>query len=127
MLSGRRLLIGDHHQLPPFESDRLVAILRDHSLVRKVLELAEQFVGSLMRDGELEELSEVAKDQQELKARGVRTLGRTCPPKRVRARTTKRGLCGHCRLVPRERGRFGGHVARAQQCQDWRRSARLPS
>jgi hypothetical protein len=34
MLSGRRLLIGDHHQLPPFDADRLVKILRDHSLVR---------------------------------------------------------------------------------------------
>lgn len=68
MLSGRRLLIGDHHQLPPFDSERLIKILRDHSQVQKTLELAEQFVGSLMRDGELEELADVSKDPQELKA-----------------------------------------------------------
>lgn len=68
MLSGRRLLIGDHHQLPPFDSERLIKILSDHSLVKKTLELAEQFVGSLMRDGELEELIEISKESEELKA-----------------------------------------------------------
>lgn len=68
MLSGRRLLIGDHHQLPPFDSEKLVKILRDQSLVRQILDLADQYVGSLMRDGELEELAFVAKDPEGLKA-----------------------------------------------------------
>jgi hypothetical protein len=60
MLSGRRLLIGDHHQLPPFEADRLVKILRDHSLVSETLAISEQFVGPLLRDGELDELGAIA-------------------------------------------------------------------
>jgi hypothetical protein len=62
MLSGRRLLIGDHFQLPPFEADRLVKILSDHSLVVEALGLAEQLVGPLMHDGELDELEPVKSD-----------------------------------------------------------------
>ncbi len=63
MLAGRRLLIGDHHQLPPFEADRLVKILRDHSLVALAIELAEQYIGPLMRDGEIVELEQIARDE----------------------------------------------------------------
>ncbi|QKC90602.1 DNA helicase [Mesorhizobium sp. NZP2234] len=67
MLSGRRLLIGDHHQLPPFEADRLVKVLRDHSLVAEALKLSDQYVGPLMRDGEIGELEQVARDPVSLR------------------------------------------------------------
>jgi hypothetical protein len=67
ILSGRRLLIGDHYQLPPFEADRLVKILRDHSLVSESLRLADQLVGPLMREGELDELELVAADAAALR------------------------------------------------------------
>jgi len=59
MLSGRRLLIGDHHQLPPFGADRLVKIMSDHSLVERALGIAEQMIGPLLRDGELDEIEEI--------------------------------------------------------------------
>ena len=62
MLSGRRLMIGDHHQLPPFEADRMVRLLRDHGAVVQAVELAEQYVGPLMRDGEVAELEQIAGD-----------------------------------------------------------------
>ncbi len=67
MLSGRRLLIGDHHQLPPFDSDRLVKILSDHSLVSEAILVADELVGPLFRDGELDELGLLAKDPTGLK------------------------------------------------------------
>src|SRR5262249_38143494 len=57
MLSGRRLMIGDHHQLPPFEADRITRLLADHSLVRDVIKSAELSIGPLLREGELAELS----------------------------------------------------------------------
>lgn len=68
MLSGRRLLIGDHHQLPPHEADKLLRILRDQGLVRAALDVAERYVGPLMRDGELTELEHVSNDPASLRA-----------------------------------------------------------
>lgn len=56
MLSGRRLMIGDHHQLPPQEAERLAKILGDHSLVSEALALAEQMIGPLLKDDELDDL-----------------------------------------------------------------------
>lgn len=67
MLSGRRLMIGDHHQLPPFEGDRLVNLLRDHSAVVQAIEMADQYVGPLMRDGEIAELEQIASDPETLR------------------------------------------------------------
>ncbi|MBD9509920.1 AAA family ATPase [Ensifer sp. ENS10] len=66
-LSGRRLLIGDHHQLPPFEADRLTKILIDHGRVAEVVLIADQYVGTLLRDGELNELNEVADNEGRLR------------------------------------------------------------
>jgi hypothetical protein len=70
MLSGRRLLIGDHHQLPPFEADRLGKILSDFGLLTAALGLAKQLVGSLMREGELDELERIARDSPRLRDTG---------------------------------------------------------
>jgi hypothetical protein len=68
MLSGRRLLIGDHNQLPPFGAEQLIAILKDHSLVTSALELADELIGPLMRDGELEDMTKLATDAPKLRA-----------------------------------------------------------
>lgn len=62
-LAGRRLLIGDHHQLPPFDALRLQLILGNHSLLTKVLELADDQVGFLFAGGELAELRRACEDQ----------------------------------------------------------------
>lgn len=68
MLSGRRLLIGDHNQLPPFEAHRMTKILGDYGLVRHALELADYYIGPLMRDGELNEMTAIANDDARLRA-----------------------------------------------------------
>lgn len=67
MLSGRRLLIGDHHQLPPFEAERLVKVLQNHALIGLAIELSEQFVAPLLRDGEASELATLAADGNRLR------------------------------------------------------------
>jgi hypothetical protein len=67
MLSGRRLLIGDHNQLAPFGAERIAAVLKDHSAVRECLTLAEQLIAPLLRDGELEELTRLAANEDELR------------------------------------------------------------
>lgn len=67
MLSGRRLLIGDHNQLSPFGAETISEILKDHALVREAVGLAEQWVGTLFKDDELEELVKLADDDQRLR------------------------------------------------------------
>jgi hypothetical protein len=71
MLSSRRLLIGDHRQLPPFGAERAGKILKDHSLVEKTLDIAEQYIGSLMRNGELEALGTIRLDPDKMKEVGA--------------------------------------------------------
>jgi hypothetical protein len=67
MLSGRRLLIGDHNQLSPFGADRIAAVLKDHGLVTSAIGLAEQWVGPLLRDNELEEFTKLANEDERLR------------------------------------------------------------
>lgn len=71
-LSGRRLFIGDHKQLPPFDSERINAILADGSVVRSLLKGADRIIGSAFYDTGLEELTAVAADDSQLNR--VRTM-----------------------------------------------------
>lgn len=64
MLSGRRLLIGDHRQLPPFDVDRLTKILADADLAEQAMVLAESLVGPVLWDGDFEQMFAVAKDAE---------------------------------------------------------------
>jgi DNA polymerase III delta prime subunit len=57
MLSGRRLLIGDHRQLPAFDADRMVTILENHSLVDHALREASPLLSSLLRNDELDDVT----------------------------------------------------------------------
>jgi hypothetical protein len=71
MLSNRRLLIGDHRQLPPFGADRIGKILQDHSLVETTLDIAEQYIGSLLRNGEIEGLQTLRAVPEKLREVGM--------------------------------------------------------
>ncbi|KDU96376.1 hypothetical protein GLUCORHAEAF1_02615 [Komagataeibacter rhaeticus AF1] len=71
-LSGKRLLIGDHHQLPPFDAITLEHLLGDHALSRDVLSRAGDLAGNLLREGEVEDLATtLASDAYLEKIRGV--------------------------------------------------------
>jgi hypothetical protein len=65
-LSGRRLFIGDHNQLPPFDSERINSILGNGSSVRTLLEGAEKTIGPTFYDSGLDKLIALAKDDAEL-------------------------------------------------------------
>lgn len=60
LLSGRRLLIGDHNQLPPFDAAMLEGVLGSHALTAMVLRDADRLAGGLFPAGELDDLREVA-------------------------------------------------------------------
>jgi hypothetical protein len=60
LLSGRRLLIGDHNQLPPFDAATFERVLGSHALTELILRDADKMAGGLFPGGELEGLREVA-------------------------------------------------------------------
>ncbi|WP_417280484.1 AAA domain-containing protein [Celeribacter sp.] len=60
LLSHRRLMIGDHKQLAPFDSNRLERLLQDPENVRKTISAGAQFVGRSLRDQTIDEVIELA-------------------------------------------------------------------
>ena len=56
MLSGRRLLIGDHNQLPAYDAERMLMILGDHSLVELALKQARDWLQPMLEDDDEERL-----------------------------------------------------------------------
>ncbi|OQW59491.1 MAG: hypothetical protein A4S14_05930 [Proteobacteria bacterium SG_bin9] len=65
-LSGRRLFIGDHNQLPPFDSERICSILGNGSSVRALIGSADKTIGPLFYDSGLDELIALAQNDEEL-------------------------------------------------------------
>jgi len=59
LLSHRRLMIGDHKQLAPFDSNRLERLLQDPETVRKTISAGAQFVGRSLRDQTIDEVIEL--------------------------------------------------------------------
>jgi len=55
MLSHRRLLIGDHQQLPAFDAERLQSLLGNPKILKKALEAGRDIIAPLFRKGEMEE------------------------------------------------------------------------
>ncbi|UVK45673.1 hypothetical protein BPNPMPFG_001230 [Mesorhizobium sp. AR07] len=56
LLSYRRLMIGDHKQLPPFDSERVEKLLADPEAVKAVLRVGEDMISRQLKDALLEEL-----------------------------------------------------------------------
>jgi hypothetical protein len=76
-LSGRRLFIGDHNQLPPFDSERMNDVLCDTTAIRSLLNGAERAIGSIFYENGLDELRESVRDDdavQRISAMAVRTF-----------------------------------------------------
>lgn len=65
LLSHRRLMIGDHKQLSPFNSERMIQLLKDADAVRGALKVGQEFIGRALRDPSTEEVLDEL-DEQEL-------------------------------------------------------------
>jgi superfamily I DNA and/or RNA helicase len=69
LLSHRRLMIGDHYQLPPFGSEQIMKLLENHEAVRNALLVGDEFIGRSLRDETTEEiLDELEDDENDLPA-----------------------------------------------------------
>lgn len=76
-LSGRRLFIGDHNQLPPFDADRIAAIISDAAKARDAVEQAAAELASTFFESGLDDLRhEMADDDalQRISAMAARAL-----------------------------------------------------
>jgi hypothetical protein len=65
-LSGRRLFIGDHNQLPPFDTERMTSILSDQSALRNALISSDEMIGPTFFESGLEELRKAVEDNDTL-------------------------------------------------------------
>lgn len=66
LLSHRRLMIGDHKQLPPFGSDQMIELLKNPHTVKEVLLIGEEFVGRSLRDATTEEILDEVEEEGEI-------------------------------------------------------------
>jgi hypothetical protein len=64
LLSHRRLMIGDHYQLPPFGSEQIVKLLENHEAVRNALLVGDEFIGRSLRDETTEEMLDDIEDEE---------------------------------------------------------------
>lgn len=58
-LGSRRLLIGDHRQLPPHDADRMAKVFGNAGLVMKLLAAAPEAVGALFDETLLDQIAKV--------------------------------------------------------------------
>lgn len=65
-LSGRRLFIGDHNQLPPFDTERMTSILSDKAALRNALFSSDEMIGPTFFESGLEELRKAVEDDDTL-------------------------------------------------------------
>ncbi|WP_233828877.1 DEAD/DEAH box helicase [Paraburkholderia sp. ZP32-5] len=65
LLSHRRLMIGDHKQLPAFGSDQLKRLLSQPDRVQKAMKLGSEFIGRSLRDATIEDLLDEVEDDEE--------------------------------------------------------------
>lgn len=64
LLSHRRLMIGDHKQLPPYGADRLEKLLTDSVGVRSAVSAAENLIERSLKDSAIEEIFDEVEDEQ---------------------------------------------------------------
>ena len=71
LLSHRRLMIGDHKQLPPFDSDKMTKILAEPSDVKASIVAAKGLISRYLKDPGIDDIFEEVKTE-------TSDFGRTC-------------------------------------------------
>jgi hypothetical protein len=56
LLSHRRLMIGDHKQLPPYGADRMGRLLADPAAVKAAVRVSEDMIARQLKDASMEEI-----------------------------------------------------------------------
>lgn len=74
LLSHRRLMIGDHKQLPPFGADRMIEILKDPDKVATALAVGQEFIGRTLRDETTDEILDELEEELDVPALCGRAL-----------------------------------------------------
>lgn len=75
LLSHRRLMIGDHKQLPPFDIDKMTTLLSSPTLVRDAVLLVDHLLSRYLKDTGIDELfRDVEEEEDEIGAVCANTL-----------------------------------------------------
>lgn len=56
LLSPKRLMIGDHKQLPPYGADKIIRLLKDPNKTKRALEFGNPMIGRHFRDSIVDEI-----------------------------------------------------------------------
>lgn len=89
-LGSRRLLIGDHRQLPPHDADRLGKVFGNAAMVMKLLNAAPEAVGALFDEAVLEQITKVLGNEAHRTAIILRAQGFVEPFRSVVERDEER-------------------------------------
>ena len=71
LLSHRRLMIGDHRQLPPFDIEKITELLTSTSTVQEVVNLVDRLISRYLKDPSIDETFDEV-------SRAGDDFGRTC-------------------------------------------------
>ena len=78
LLSYRRLLIGDHKQLSPFGSERLIGLLEDPDAVVAALKTGQEFISRTLRNPSTDEVLDEIEEEDQEKFAALCTLAIDC-------------------------------------------------
>lgn len=66
LLSYRRVMIGDHQQLPPFNTEKLINLLADPKRIGNVIQISKYLVNRSLRESVLDDLVSDLSDLEEI-------------------------------------------------------------
>ena len=107
LLSHRRLMIGDHRQLPPFDIEKISKLLSSTSAVQDVVNLVDNLVSRYLKDPSIDEtFDEVSKASDD--------FGRTCAGGAITADFV-RNVCRKGATAPKAQGLWAANCPPSQR------------